>query len=122
MLYNTHYKKKKTAIHSIHYYNERGEKVGVFSSYSLIISEINLLGITTKGVSIREIQNKVSQLSLDNYIQLKFEENISNITLKKNQIKYNVLIHHLKELNYWLYDYDPNKMPKDIGFDYRLTK
>lgn len=122
MLYNTHYKKKKTDIHSIHYYNERGEKVGVFSPYSLIISEINLLGISTKGVSIREIQNKVSQLSLDNYIQLKFEENISNITLKKNQIKYNVLIHHLKELNYWLYDYNPNKMPKDIGFDYRLTK
>lgn len=122
MLYNTHYKKKKTAIHSIHYYNERGEKVGVFSSYSLIISEINLLGITTKGLSIREIQNKVSQLSLDNYIKLNFEENISNITLKKNQIKYNVLIHHLKELNYWLYDYNPNKMPKDIGFDYRLTK
>lgn len=122
MLYNTHYKKKKTDIHSIHYYDERGEKVGVFSPYSLIISEINLLGITTKGVSIREIQNKVSQLSLDNYNQLKFEENISNITLKKNQIKYNVLIHHLKELNYWLYDYNPNKMPKDIGFDYRLTK
>jgi len=122
MLYNTHYKKKKTDIHSIHYYNERGEKVGVFSPYSLIISEINLLGITTKGLSIREIQNKVSQLSLDNYIQLKFEENISNITLKKNQIKYNVLIHHLKELNYWLYDYNPNRMPKDIGFDYRLTK
>ena len=122
MLYNNHYKKKKTDIHSIHYHNDKGEKVGVFSSYSLIISEINLLGITTKGVSIREIQNKVSQLSLDNYIQLKFEENISNITLKKNQIKYNVLIHHLKELNYWLYDYDPNKMPKDIGFDYRLTK
>ena len=122
MLYNTHYKKKKTDIHSIHYYNERSEKVGVFSPYSLIISEINLLGITTKGVSIREIQNKVSQLSLDNYIQLKFEENISNITLKKNQIKYNVLIHHLKELNYWLYDYNPNRMPKDIGFDYRLTK
>ena len=122
MLYNTHYKKKKTDIHSIHYYNERGEKVGVFSPYSLIISEINLLGISTKGVSIREIQNKVSQLSLDNYVQLKFEENISNITLKKNQIKYSVLIHHLKELNYWLYDYNPNKMPKDIGFDYRLTK
>ena len=122
MLYNTHYKKKKTDIHSIHYYNERGEKVGVFSPYSLIISEINLLGISTKGVSIREIQNKVSQLSLDNYMKLKFEENISNITIKKNQIKYNVLIHHLKELNYWLYDYDPNKMPKDIGFDYRLTK
>ena len=122
MLYNTHYKKKKTDIHSIHYYNERGEKVGVFSPYSLIISEINLLGISTKGVSIREIQNKVSQLSLDNYVQLKFDENISNITLKKNQIKYSVLIHHLKELNYWLYDYNPNKMPKDIGFDYRLTK
>ena len=122
MLYNTHYKKKKTDIHSIHYYNERGEKVGVFSPHSLIISEINLLGISTKGVSIREIQNKVSQLSLDNYVQLKFEENISNITLKKNQIKYSVLIHHLKELNYWLYDYNPNKMPKDIGFDYRLTK
>lgn len=122
MLYNTHYKKKKTAIHSIHYHNDKGEKVGVFSSYSLIISEINLLGITTKGVSIREIQNKVSQLSLDNYVQLKFEENISNITLKKNQIKYSVLIHHLKELNYWLYDYNPNKMPKDIRFDFRLTK
>ena len=122
MLYNTHYKKKKTNIHSIYYHNDKGEKVGVFSSHLLIISEINLLGITTKGLSIREIQNKVSQLSLDNYIQLKFEENISNITLKKNQIKYNVLIHHLKELNYWLYDYNPNRMPKDIGFDYRLTK
>jgi hypothetical protein len=122
MLYNTHYKKKKTAIHSIHYYNERGEKVGVFSSYSLIISEINLLGITTKGLSIREIQNKVSQLSLDNYMKLNFEEGVDYFTLKKNQIKYSVLIHHLKELNYWLYDYNPNKMPKDIGFDYRLTK
>lgn len=122
MLYNTHYKKKKTDIHSIHYYNERGEKVGVFSPYSLIISEINVLGITTKGVSIREIQNKVSQLSLDNYMKLNFEEGVDYFTLNKNQIKYSVLIHHLKELNYWLYDYNPNKMPKDIGFDYRLTK
>ena len=121
MLYNTHYKKKKTDIHSIHYYNERGEKVGVFSPYSLIISEINVLGITTKGVSIREIQNKVSQLSLDNYMKLNFEEGVDYFTLNKNQIKYSVLIHHLKELNYWLYDYNPNKMPKDIEFDYRHT-
>lgn len=122
MLYTTHYKKKKTDIHSIHYYNERGEKVGVFSPYSLLNYEINSLGIETKGATIKEIQNKISQLSLDNYMQLKFEENNNCITLKKNQHKYKVLLLALKELNYWLYDYNPNKMPKDIGFDYRLTK
>jgi hypothetical protein len=122
MLYNTIYKKKKTDVHSVHYHNYNGEKVGVFSSYPLIISEINLLGIETKGASIKEIQNKVSQLSLDNYMKLNFEGDADYLTLKKNQIKYNVLLHHLKELNYWLYDYNPNKMPKDLGFDYTLTK
>lgn len=122
MLYNTRYKKKKTDIHSIHYYNERGEKVGVFSSYSLIKNEINLLGIETKDATIKEIHYKISQLSLDNYMQLNFEENNDCLTLEKNQLKYMVLLQALKELNYWLYDYNPNKMPKDIGFDYRLTK
>ena len=121
MLYNTHYKKKKTDIHSIHYYNERGEKVGVFSSYSLIKNEINLLGIETKDATIKEIHNKISQLSLDNYMQLNFEENNDCLTLEKNQLKYMVLLQALKELNYWLYDYNPNKMPKDIEFDYRHT-
>ena len=121
MLYTTHYKKKKTDIHSIHYYNERGEKVGVFSSYSLIKNEINLLGIETKDATIKEIHNKISQLSLDNYMQLNFEENNDCLTLEKNQLKYMVLLQALKELNYWLYDYNPNKMPKDIEFDYRHT-
>lgn len=121
MLYNTRYKKKITDIHSIHYYNERGEKVGVFSSYSLIKNEINLLGIETKDATIKEINNKISQLSLDNYMQLNFEENNDCLTLEKNQLKYMVLLQALKELNYWLYDYNPNKMPKDIEFDYRHT-
>jgi hypothetical protein len=55
-------------------------------------------------------------------MKLNFEGDADYLTLKKNQIKYNVLLHHLKELNYWLYDYNPNKMPKDLGFDYTLTK
>ena len=122
MLYKKTYQKKKTVVNSIHYYNDNGVKVGVFSPFSLINSEINLLGIETKGVSIKEIQNKISQLSLDNYMALKFEENDNNLSLKKNEIKFSVLLHHLKELNYWLYDYNLNKMPKDLKFDYTLRK
>jgi hypothetical protein len=122
MLYNKIYQKKKTDIYSVHYLNNNGEKVSVFSPFSLINSEICLLGIETKDKSIKEIHNKISQLSLENYTELNLEGNVNCSILKGNQIKFSVLLHHLKELNYWLYDYNPNKMPKDVGFDYTLRR
>jgi hypothetical protein len=122
MLYNKIYQKKKTDIYSAHYINNNGEKVSVFSPFSLINYEINLLGVETKDLSINEIQNKISQLSINNYSKLNFEGNDDCLILKKNQIKFNVLLHHLKELNYWLYDYNTNKMPKDVEFDYSRSR
>jgi len=117
MLYNNIYKKKKTDINSIYYYNSYGVKVSVFSNQQLIVEEIRLLGFEPAELSIKEIKNKISQLSLDNYAKVNFEsENLKN----ENQIKYRVLLHHLKELTYWLYDFDPKKMPSEVRLDFDL--
>lgn len=115
MLYNKIYKKKKTDINSIYYVNTSGVKVSVFSNNQLIIEEIRLLGIEPSELSINELKNKISQLSLDNYEKVNFD---SKNLKDENQIKYTVLLHHLKELTYWIYDFEPNKMPSEVRLEF----
>lgn len=117
MLYNNIYKKKRTDINAICYYNSSGEKISVFSNHQLIIEEIRSLGFEPTELSLKEIKNKISKLSLDHYEKENFE---SEYLKNENQIKYRVLLHHLKELTYWLYDFDPKKMPSEVRLDFDL--
>lgn len=117
MLYNNIYKKKKADINSIYYVNSSGVKISVFSNHQLIIEEIRSLGFEPSELSINELKNKISQLSMDNYEKANFES--KNLKDEK-QIKYRVLLHHLKELTYWLYDFDSKKMPSEVRLDFDL--
>jgi hypothetical protein len=117
MLYNNIYKKKRTDINSIYYVNSSGVKVSVFSNYQLIIEEIKSLGFEPSELTVKELKNKISQLLIDNYEKESFEsENLK----EAKQIKYRVLLHHLKELTYWLYDFDSKKMPSEVRLDFDL--
>ena len=113
MLYNNIYKKKRTDINSIYYVNSSGVKVSVFSNYQLIIEEIKTLGFEPSELTVKELKNKISQLLLDNYEKVNFE---SKNLKEGKQIKYRVLLHHLKELTYWLYDFDS----KNLQYYFRL--
>lgn len=43
--------------------------------------------------------------------------------MKTDKYEKNILItHHLKELSYWLYDFNSNKMPENIKFDFELNQ
>ena len=122
MLHQKTYQKKKTDIYTIHYINEDGRRIHVFSPYQQIIIEIQSMGIVTTNVTIKEISNKISLLALDNYMVLQNASQNQITLLKEKQLKYRVLLHYLKELIYWLYDFNINKMPNDVKLDYQLTK
>jgi hypothetical protein len=111
--------KKRIDINAFHYYNDNGEKVCVFSDYQLILSEIRLLGFEPSDLSIKEIKSSISQLLLDNYEEMNFEGKDACKLEKEKKIKYTVLYVHIKELLFWMYDFDPRKMPSDLRVDFK---
>jgi hypothetical protein len=119
MLEKKRYQKKSIDINAIHYYNANGEKVCVFSDYQLILSEIRLLGFEPSDISIKELKSSISKLMLDNYMEMNFEGKDACKLEKEKKIKYAVLYFHIKELLYWLYDFDPKKMPSDLQVDFK---
>ncbi len=120
------YRRKVTDVNTIFYINPEGIKITVFSPFELIVKEIATLGINPEGATISELQYQVSQIFLKDKMDLTFGDNpiFSTIELTKTKFytKNIVIMNHLKELSYWLFDYDANKMPTDMKFDFELNR
>ena len=120
------YRRKITDVNTIFYINPEGIKITVFSPYELIVKEIATLGINPIDATISELQYQVSEISLQDRIDLTFGENpvysITELTKTKFYTKNIVIMHHLKELSYWLFDYDANKMPANMKFNFELNR
>jgi len=115
------YKRKVTDINTVFYINSEGEKITVFSPFENMVKEIASLGINTFGATISELQTQVSEIALEEYMNQNFGDN-PNYTPKQNPMKFTIIICHLKALSYWLFDYDANKMPADMKFDFELNR
>ncbi len=120
------YRRKVTDVNTIFYVNPEGIKITVFSPFELIVKEIATLGIDPEDATISELQYQVSKIFLKDKMDLTFGDNpiYSTIELTKTKfyIKNTVIMHHLNELSYWLFDYDANKMPADMKFDFELNR
>jgi hypothetical protein len=120
------YRRKVTNVNTIFYINPEGIKITVFSPFELIVNEIATLGINPVGATISELQYQVSQICLQDRIDLTYGDNpiysITELTKTKFYTKNTVIMHHLKELSYWLFDYDADKMPADMKFDFELNR
>jgi hypothetical protein len=120
------YRKKVTDVNTIFYINPEGVKITVFSPFELIVKEIVTLGIDPVGKTISELQYQVSKICLQDRFDLTFGDNpiytIIELTKTKFYTKNIVIMHHLKELSYWLFDYDVNKMPANMIFDFELNR
>ena len=120
------YRKKVTDVNTIFYINPEGVKITVFSPFELIVKEIVTLGIDPVGATISELQYQVSQICVQDRFDLTFGDNpiytITELTKTKFYTKNIVIMHHLKELSYWLFDYDANKMPVSMKFDFELNR
>ena len=120
------YRRKVTNVNTIFYINPEGIKITVFSPFELIVNEIATLGINPVGATISELRYQVSQICLQDRIDLTYGDNpiysITELTKTKFYTKNTVIMHHLKELSYWLFDYDADKMPADMKFDFELNR
>ena len=118
--------KKITNVNTIFYINPEGIKITVFSPYELILKEIISMGINPIGATISELQNQVSQICIQDSIDLTYGDNpiytITELTKTKFYTKNIVIMHYFKELSYWLFDYDTNKMPANMKFDFELNR
>jgi hypothetical protein len=120
------YRKKVTDVNTIFYINPEGVKITVFSPFELIVKEIVTLGIDPVGATISELQYQVSQICVQDHVDLTCGDNpiytITELTKTKFYTKNIVIMHHLKELSYWLFDYDANKMSAGMKFDFELNR
>lgn len=124
------YQRQVTNLKTLHYINADGIKITVYSSYEVMVKEMMSLGINPFGKTIKELQIEISQICMDDYMEANFGEgleeepkpNSSDYFKTYKWIKNMVITHHLKELSYWLYDYNANKMPDNIKFDFEINQ
>jgi hypothetical protein len=120
------YQRKVTDIATLHYINLDGMKITVFSPYEVMVNELLSIGVNPMGKTIKELQIEVSEIILKHYMDCHYGKRYMTVNSENNRIdRYNqkrVIIHYLKELSYWLYDYNAKKMPKNIKFDFELHR
>lgn len=118
------YQRKIINLNTLFYINTDGIKITIYSPYELMVNEMLTLGINPHSKTIKELQIEISQICLDAYMEANFDKNsnpIENNYMKTNQYaKNNLISYYLKELEYWLYDFKLNKMPKKLKFDFEL--
>ena len=99
------------------YINSEQELVNKFSSYSLMEKEFRKIGLETEGAPIEELMAELSCMFLDGYVdRIEENENYSLSEFKKTEfykIRF-VLLSHLKEVAFYLYNFDERKMPRKI--------
>jgi hypothetical protein len=120
------YQRKVTDVTTLHYINLDGIKITVFSPCEVMVNELLSIGINPMGKTIKELQIEVSEIFIEHYMDCHYGKRYIAGNTENNRIdRYNqkrVIIHHLKELSYWLYDYNAKKMPKNIKFDFELHR
>ena len=114
---------KKTQINEdLFYINSEKELVNKFSSYSLIENEFRKIGLETKDATIEELMAEISLMFLTEYTdRIDEQENYSMKEFKETEfykIRF-VLLSHLKEVAFYLYNFDETKMPRKIKAFYK---
>ncbi len=116
------YKKHSTDVNKLFYYNSKMEKITVFTPYKKIIKEFNEIGIETADVTLEQLLDQLSLILLNEYCK-NSNKNMTNGTSDFKQTEYynkvKVLMYHVKEVSYNIYNYKENKMPKSIRTFYK---
>lgn len=117
------YRKSFTDINKIYFINSQNEKITVFSPHSMILEEFKRIGIETTNKTIEELISKLSLMLIEGYDGIL--ENNDNYSMKEyKETEFykirNVLLNHLKELAYYLYDYRIEQMPETIKRFYKV--
>lgn len=110
------YTKSNKFSNTSFYINSSGEQVTCFSSFKIIHEELLKLGINSEGLTINELINIISKCILNEFCHSK----------KLNQDYYksencnilNVLLLNVREVAYYLYDFDTAKMPDELKESY----
>lgn len=117
MLFSKSYLKSIRFDEDLYFINSEQELVNKFSSYSLIEKEFRKIGLETEGATIEELMAEISCMFLYGYVdRIAENENYSLSEFKKTEfykIRY-VLLSHLKEVAFYLYNFDERKMPRKI--------
>lgn len=120
------YQKRVTDVTTIYYSNADGIKITVFSPYEVMVKELLSIGIDPSGKTIKALQIELSNIFMEQYMDCHYGKRHGARHLENKMIdRYNqkkVLIYHLKELSYWLYDYNTTTMPKNMKFDFELHR
>jgi hypothetical protein len=99
------------------YINSEQELINKFSSYSLIEKEFRKIGLETNEATIEELMAEISLMFLVGYTdRIDENENYSLSEFKKTEfykIRF-VLLSHLKEVAFYLYNFDERMMPRKI--------
>lgn len=116
------YRKSIIDINKIYFINSKDEKITVFSPHSKILEELKKLGVETTNKTIEELISNIS-LMLSKELDSKLD-NLEGYTMKefKETEFYKiclVLLNHLKELAYYLYDFKIEEMPPSIRKFYK---
>jgi hypothetical protein len=125
MLFSRPKIKKPTFYEELYYINSEQELVCRFSSFSIIKKEFKKIGIDTDGATIEELMAEISRMFLFEYTdRIDENPNYSLGELKQTEfykIRF-VLLNHLKEVGFYLYDYKEEIMPEKIKAFYKNNK
>lgn len=116
------YRKSFTDINKIFFVNAEKEKITVFSPHSKILEEFKRIGIVTTGKTIEELISNVSVMFCEEYDDRLTKNEIYTMKEFKQTEFYKirvVLLNHLKELAYYLYDFKIEEMPPTIKQFYK---
>ena len=117
--------KKPTFYEELYYINSEQELVCRFSSYSIIKKEFKKIGLDTGGATIEELMAEISRMFLSGYTDRIDENPYYSLGEFKETEFYKirfVLLNHLKEVGFYLYDYKEEIMPEKIKAFYKNNK
>ena len=116
------YRKSFTDINKIFFINSQNEKITVFSPHSKILEEFKIIGIETASKTIEELISNLSLMLCEEY-DCKLTKNESYTMKEFKETEFYkirvVLLNHLKELAYYLYDFKIEEMPPTIRKFYK---
>jgi hypothetical protein len=125
MLFSRPKIKKPTFCEELYYINSEQELVYRFSPYCVIKKEFEKIGLDTKGATIEELMAQISLMFLEGYTCKIDEDPYYSLGQFKQtefyKIRY-VLLNHLKEVGFYLYDYKEEIMPEKIKAFYKKNK
>lgn len=125
MLFSRPKIKKPTFYEELYYINSEQELVCRFSPYSVIKKEFEKIGLDTNEATIEELMAQISLMFLEGYTSELEEDPYYSLGQFKQTEFYKirfVLLNHLKEVGFYLYDYKEEIMPEKIKAFYRKNK